>query len=92
VALISQLLSILLPVFVCAAIGFARTRAGRPFDTAMVGQIVVLIATPCLVFHTLTKAPATPAGLLSIAVATVVYWIVMGLLATLVLRLSHLPS
>ena len=49
-----RLLEIILPVLVCAALGYGWSRSGRPFDTKMVTGLVTNIGTPCLIVATLT--------------------------------------
>jgi predicted permease len=51
----ADLFAIVVPVFLTAAIGFAWERSGRVFDTDFVTGIVLTIATPCLVFSSLTR-------------------------------------
>lgn len=53
-----EILSVVLPIFVCAGIGFGWVKRGRPFETAFVTDLVTLVGTPCLVFSTLTRQPA----------------------------------
>jgi len=50
-----DLFAIVAPVFLTAAIGFAWERSGRAFDTDFVTGIVLTVATPCLVFSSLTR-------------------------------------
>ncbi len=50
----AELFAIIAPVFVCAAIGFAWTKSGRPYDTAFVTTLATNIGAPSLVFATLT--------------------------------------
>ena len=52
--MIGELFAIIAPVFLIVAIGFAWARIGRPFDTEFVTAIVLMVATPCLVFSSLT--------------------------------------
>lgn len=49
-----RLLEIILPVLICAALGYGWSRSGRPFDTRMVTGLVTNIGTPCLIVATLT--------------------------------------
>jgi malate permease and related proteins len=50
-----DLLAILAPIFICAAIGFAWARLQRPFDSETITGLVTLVGTPCLVFDTLVR-------------------------------------
>ena len=53
--MIYELLAIIAPVFVCAAIGYGWSRLGRPFDAEFVTTLVTNIGAPCLVFSTLSS-------------------------------------
>lgn len=95
--MILKILSVIAPVFVCAGIGFAWGRMGKPFDTRMVGALALNLGMPCLAFSTLTKlrvsaeAFATMAGTYALAIAC---FLAVGLLVITVLRLpahSYLP-
>jgi len=48
-----ELLSIVAPVFACAALGFAWARSGKKIDTATLSDLVLYVGAPCLIFHTL---------------------------------------
>jgi malate permease and related proteins len=58
-----ELLSIIAPVFVCAALGFAWSRSGKPIATATLSDLVVYVGAPCLIFHTLVTTEADRAAL-----------------------------
>ncbi|MFN3232300.1 MAG: AEC family transporter [Alphaproteobacteria bacterium] len=45
-----ELLAIIAPVFLAAAVGFVWTRLGYPYDTALITRLLTNVATPCLVF------------------------------------------
>ncbi|MYJ71768.1 MAG: AEC family transporter [Rhodospirillaceae bacterium] len=49
-----RLIEVILPVLICAGIGYGWARTGRPFDTRMVTRLVTNIGTPCLIVATLT--------------------------------------
>ena len=53
--MIYELIAIIAPVFVCAAIGFGWSRLGRPYDAEFVTALVTNIGAPCLVFSTLSS-------------------------------------
>lgn len=69
-----EIATIIAPLFVIAGIGFVWGRSGRPFDTNMIGGLVVNFAVPCLIFSTLTRLQVSisdfgaAAGVFSIAV------------------------
>jgi hypothetical protein len=68
--MLASLFSIIAPVFVCAAIGYAWARSGRRFDTESVIALVSNIATPCLVFVTLVEVEIETEALGRMALAT----------------------
>ncbi len=74
----ADLFAIVAPVFLTAAIGFAWVRSGRGFDTEFVTGIVLTIATPCLVFSSLTRLDVSLSALSSVAGA---YLLVLTLVA-----------
>jgi predicted permease len=95
--LIFKILSVIAPVFVCAGIGFAWVRFGRPFDTRMVGAFALNLGMPSLAFSTLTNlqvspaAFATMAGVFAIAIGC---FLAIGLTVIAVLRVpahTYLP-
>ena len=53
----ADLLSIIAPVFITVAIGYLWARLGRPFDADFITNIVLTVATPCLVFASLSDLP-----------------------------------
>ena len=73
--MIYELIAIIAPVFVCAAIGYGWARLGRPYDAEFVTALVANIGAPCLVFSTLSsveidvEAFGTMAGVSALAVA-----------------------
>lgn len=95
--MIFKILSVIAPVFVCAGIGFVWGRAGRPFDTRMVGGLALNLGMPCLAFSTLTKLKVSPDAFVTMAGAyalALACFLVVGLIVITLLRLpahSYLP-
>ena len=97
--MINELFSIVAPVFLTAAIGFAWVKSGRVFDTDFVTGIVLTIATPCLVFSSLTRLDVSMEPLAAVAGSYLSVLALMGVVGAAiikyVLRLelpSYLPS
>ena len=97
--MINELFSIVAPVFLTAAIGFAWVKSGRVFDTDFVTWIVLTIATPCLVFSSLTRLDVSMETLAAVAGSYLSVLALMGVVGAAiikyVLRLelpSYLPS
>jgi len=90
--LTADLFAIVAPVFLTAAIGYAWERSGRGFDTEFVTGIVLTIATPCLVFSSLTRLDVSLSALGTIAGSYLIVLAIMGVAGALVLRpLLRLP-
>lgn len=95
--MILKILSVIAPVFVCAGIGFLWGRAGRPFDTRMVGTLALNIGMPCLAFSTLTSLKVSPEAFGTMAGAyglALIGFLAVGLVVITVLRLpahTYLP-
>ncbi|MGQ0675866.1 MAG: AEC family transporter [Rhodospirillales bacterium] len=97
-ALMADLFAIIAPVFAGAGLGWLWGRLKRPFDHQMVTALSVQLATPYLVFATLTRMDVTTAAFGEIALAALLSYALMGALgAAALLSLqqpfhSYLPS
>jgi len=95
--MILELLSIIAPVFLIAAVGFAWARMGYDYDTAIITRLLTNITTPCLVFSRLTTLdfPLSQFGEIAlITLAATLIWVCVGyvtLRATGIPRDSGLP-
>jgi len=67
--LYTELFTIIAPILVCATIGFAWEKSGRPFDSRMLTRLVVNFGTPCLVFSSLTRLEADRSALWAVGLA-----------------------
>ncbi len=79
-------LSIVAPVFICAAIGYIWARLDRPYDTELVTSLITTIGAPCLVFATLTDVDISLDAFLTMAGATVAAIVVFGLLGIALIK------
>ena len=61
--MIIELLSIVAPVFACAALGFGWARSGKPIATTTLSDLVLYVGAPCLIFHTLVTTEVEPGAL-----------------------------
>ena len=86
-----EIISIVAPVFICAGLGYAWARAGRPFDSAFVGMLVADVGSPCLVFSTLTRLRPDPASLGEMAAASAACLAGCAAVAAMVLKITRLP-
>lgn len=75
-----DILAVVGPVFVTAGLGFLWKRGRQPYDSAFIRVFVVNVATPCLVFSSLSKVdlagdrigPMALAALATVALTAVV--------------------
>jgi len=86
-----ELLSIVLPVFLCAGIGVAWQRMGHPFDTDLVSTLVYKIGVPCLIVATFAKVRLTPEAVAEVAGAAAAIYLLTALIAAAILRTARLP-
>jgi hypothetical protein len=93
-----QLVSVIAPVLICAAIGYGWALKGRPFNTEMVTHLVTAVGVPCLVFTTLVNVDIDLNALGRMAWASVAAVGAMALLGAAILKLwgksirAFLPS
>ncbi len=96
--MIAEVLGVVTPVFVIAAIGYLWQRRGMPFDNATVSTLVMMVGSPCLIYSSLTRNPPETDALftmMGIAAGAIVLGLV---LAAPVIRLAgwrqtaYLPS
>jgi len=88
----AQLVSIIAPVFVCAAIGFLWVRSGRPFEREFVTTLAINIATPALIFATLAKLQITPSAFIQMAGITFASLAGIAVICVAVLALLRWPA
>ena len=95
---ISQLVGVIVPVFVCVGLGVLWAKIGTPFDSELITSLVYNVGAPCLILATFQKVNISPAAMGEIALATIACYaaftvIAFGLLRILKLDLpSYLPS
>ena len=90
--LIGQLFTIIAPVLICVAVGYAWARLGRPFDPGFATSLVSSIGAPCLIFHALTRAEISRGSLGTLAAAGFCCYAGMAVLGLMILRLARLPA
>jgi len=88
---LSQLVSIVLPVYLCAGLGFMWVRVGRHYDTRFITELVMWIGAPCLTFSSLVGVDLSFGQIAHMAGATVIATACLGIVAALVLRGAGLP-
>lgn len=88
--MLQQIFTVIAPVFVIAAIGYAWVRLRMPFDNNTISDIIINVGAPCLLFATLLIRRPEPAALAQVAGAGFAVLVVGGALAALVLRIWRL--
>lgn len=89
--LLSQLFAVIAPVFIVAGLGYLWARAGLPFETNQMTQLITYVGTPCLVVSTLLRVDLKLSDLGSIALASLIIQLSMGLIGLLLLRSAGWP-
>jgi predicted permease len=87
----AELAKILGPIVVIALIGYALERAVMGLDLEALGRLILLVATPSLIFHTLISLDVDLGTLGQMALAAVIAMTAAGILGVIVLRLTGAP-
>ena len=85
-------LSVVAPVFLCAAVGYGWSRGGGRYDRAVVTALISNIGAPCLVFRNLTGLAVDVGSMAEMAGAAAVSIGAFALIGTLALRAWRLPT
>lgn len=88
--MLSQIFTVIAPVFVCAAIGLVWAKRGIAYETIFVTRLVTNVGFPCLVFAGLVKSEVDWATFGLMASAAVVSTLAFAVIGALVLRLAGL--
>ncbi|MCF8479732.1 MAG: AEC family transporter [Rhodospirillum sp.] len=89
--MLALIFPVIAPVLVAAAIGYSWARAGRPFDTDTVTNLVLTVGVPFLVVDVLMNADISPDAMGDMAVAAVVSLVGSALVGLLVLKILRQP-
>jgi hypothetical protein len=93
-----EILAIIAPVFLCAAVGVMWARSGQAFENGFITHLVMWVGAPCLIVGTLGKVDVSLHLLGEIALAVIALLLLSATAAILVCRLQgnpwrdHLPS
>ena len=88
-ALLSDIVAVMAPVFLIAALGHAWARAELPYNGAFITTFMINVATPCLVFATLLRLRFEAAELATIAAASLACLMLTAGIDFSILRLSR---
>ena len=61
--MISEVLSVIAPVFIIAGLGYFWVKRELPFDNATISSLVMYVGSPCLIYSALTSNAAETAAL-----------------------------
>ena len=90
--MISDLVAIILPVLLCALLGYGWAKLGKPFDTDFVTSLVMYLGTPCLIVSTFLKSPPEPAAFGEMTLASLLVFMLCGAGAWIFLLACRLPA
>ena len=88
--MVAELISIVLPVYLCAGFGYAWIRMGRRYDTELITDLIMNVGAPCLVFSSIVDLEMEGGLVFEMAAAILVAIVVMLLIAAVFLRLAGL--
>jgi len=86
-----EILAIIAPVFVCAAIGLVWARSGHAVENEFITRLVMWVGAPCLIVGTLGKVDMSAAMLRQIGLAVLLMLVLTGAAAVLLFRFMGLP-
>lgn len=84
--MVFRLFSIVSPILICAAIGYAWARSGRPFDTRFVARLIMAVGAPFLIVYSLAGVEVDTGALASLGLAVVCVLAVVALAGTVILK------
>ncbi|HIG02048.1 MAG TPA: AEC family transporter [Myxococcales bacterium] len=87
----SEIFAIVVPVYLCAAVGFLWARLGRAFDTVLVTDLIMGVGAPCLVFSSLVSYEIQFAEAVEMIAATTVAIACMAGVSAIVLGVARIP-
>lgn len=85
-SVLAQVLQSVAPVFLIAGIGYAWVRAGWNFDVEFVTRLAMTLSIPCLIFMALMRSNVDPSILFDTVLASLVAYVLLGLVAWFGLR------
>ncbi|MGE3293556.1 MAG: AEC family transporter [Geminicoccaceae bacterium] len=86
--LLSDIVAVMAPVFLIAALGYGWARADLPYSGPFITTFMISVATPCLVFATLLRLRFEGGELAAIAGASLLCLALAAAVAFVILRLS----
>jgi predicted permease len=88
----AELLAIVAPVYIAIGLGWGWNRAGRPWNTRIVTELIMTIGAPCLVFSSLVGMDVEREALARMALAAFAAFATLAVLGFAVLKILGLPA
>lgn len=85
-----QVVEVVAPVFLLAAIGYLWVRAGWNYDVEFVTRLAMTLSVPCLIFMALVRSEVDPAVLRDTVLASVATYTAIGAVVWGMLRVAAL--
>jgi len=89
--LFEQLVPIIAPVMICAALGYGWARLGLPFEREFVTRVIMNIGAPCLILNGIANLEVAPADFLKILLAAVSMLASCIMIGLVILRMAGQP-
>jgi predicted permease len=89
---IAEVVAVLAPVFVMAALGYAWRLTGAPFDLPFVTRLIMYVAGPCLVFTSLSELTLPLRQFWEMVGAIIVVTLVVAGVSAALIRVLGLPQ
>ena len=87
--MLMQMVDILGPIIAITLIGYLMGRSKVGLETRSLSTVVINVATPALIFHTLTSLRVTPETIQTMAGAALMCVTIAGVLGLVGLKLAH---
>jgi len=81
-----RILTIIAPVFVCAAVGFIWARMGKRYETKFVTRLIMNVGAPCLVVSAFNRTDIDRGALADVGLGAVCVTALVALAALIALR------
>jgi predicted permease len=89
--LYQQLVPIIAPVFLCAAIGYLWARSGWSFDREFVTRIIMNIGSPCLILNGISGLEVDAQSFMKMLIMSVTIMATCGATGAIVLLIARQP-
>ena len=87
----TQLIPIIVPVLLCALLGYGWARSGLPFEREFLTRIIMNIGSPCLILNGIVNLEFAPSDFALMIGTAVTILASCSLIGAVVLRLAGQP-